>query len=150
MKRQIMIFIPMVLLIISCNGQDISRDKVPSLVLNTLKAKYPVSNDVEWEKHGNLYEAEFDINDSIEVSALIDETGKMVMQKRDVPNSELSSAIRTVIQNQYKDYMIDDVEKIEKEGAVYYQVELKGTLKKEVNLIFSTDGIEEKSISYWD
>lgn len=150
MKKHIMIFIPIVILITACGAQDISGDKVPSLVLNTLKAQYPLSSDVEWEEHGDLYEAEFDMNDSIEVSARIDQAGKMVMQKQDIPLSELSSAIKTAIQNQYGEYVIDDVEKIQKEGAVYYQIELKGTSKKELNLIFSDDGKEEKNISPLD
>jgi len=150
MKRQIIIFLPLAFLIASCNGQNISRDKVPSLVLNTLKAKYPLINDVDWEKHGNIYEAEFDLNDSTEISVRIDEAGGLIMQKQDVPNSNLTSEIAAVIKSQYKDYTIDDVEKIEKDGVIYYQVELKGKNKKEVNLVLLPDGTEEKKISYWD
>ena len=67
MKKQMILLFPLALLMFSCSGQRISKDKVPSLVLNTLKAKYPLANDVDWEKQGNLYEAELDINDSTEI-----------------------------------------------------------------------------------
>ena len=150
MKKQIIILFPLALLIFSCSGQEISKDKVPSLVLNSLKAKYPLANDVDWKKQGNIYEAEIDINDSTEISLRIDEGGKLIMEKQDVPDKDLTSAIMTVINNKYKDYRLDDVEKIENSGTVYYQVELKGKGKKELNLVFSTDGSEENTISYWD
>ena len=150
MKKQIVILFPLALLMFSCSGQRISKDKVPSLVLNTLKAKYPLANDVDWEKQGNLYEAELDINDSTEISVRIDEAGKLIMQKQDVPDNDLSSAIMKVIKDKYKDYTIDDVEKIENNGAIYYQVELKGKGRKELNLVFSAEGREESTISYWD
>ena len=102
MKKQIILLFPLALLMFSCSGQRISKDKVPSLVLNTLKAKYPLANDVDWEKQGNLYEAELDINDSTEISVRIDEAGKLIMQKQDAPESDLPSAIMMVIKNKYK------------------------------------------------
>ncbi len=150
MKKQLLISISLGLITISCSSQNIPSDKVPSIVLNAFKAKFPVTNDVDWEKHKNLYEAELDINDSTEVTVLIDEAGKLVMQKQDIPVSELSSGIMAVLQNQYKEHRIDDVEKIEKDGVIYYQVELNVKGKRDLNLVFSADGREEKSISFWD
>ena len=150
MKREILILIPLALLIASCKGQNIAKEKVPSLVSNTLKSKFPTSNDVDWVKHGNIYEAELDINDSTELSVRIDESGKVLMQKQDIAVSELSAKIIIAIQNQYPGYTVDDVEKIEKDGSIFYQVELKGKGKKELNLVFSTDGKEEENIAYWD
>jgi hypothetical protein len=142
--------IPLALCIASCSSQSISRDKVPSIVLNTFKAQYPNSNNVEWEKHGNAYEAEFDVNDSTEIVTRIDETGKLTMQKQDLALNELDPRVMTTIQSQYKDYTVDDVERIQKGSNVYYQVELKARGKKEMNLVFSADGREDKSIPYWD
>ena len=149
-EKEILILIPLALLIASCKGQNIAKEKVPSLVSNTLKSKFPTSNDVDWVKHGNIYEAELDINDSTELSVRIDESGKVLMQKQDIAVSELSAKIIIAIQNQYPSYTVDDVEKIEKDGSIFYQVELKGKGKKELNLVFSTDGKEEENITYWD
>lgn len=150
MKAFILSLCSSALLFSSCSSQGIASSKVPSVVHNTLKAKYPIANNVDWEKYGNVYEAELDINDSVEISVRIDDSGNLLMQKQDVPNNDLSTGIKTVIQDHYKDHRLNEVEKIEKNGAVYYQVELKGKGKKEVNLVFSADGREEKSISYWD
>ena len=46
-----------------------------------------------------------------------------------------------------------DVEAVEKEGAVFYQVELDGKgLKglKDKKLVFGADGKEANSFTYWD
>lgn len=137
-------------LLASCSSQDIGSANVPSLVLNTLKAKYPLTNDVNWEKHGSFYEAELEINDGIEVSLQIDKTGTLLMEKLDVPGKDISPGILAVIKDQYIGYTIVDTELINNKGTIYYQVELKGKGKKKMNLIFATDGKEEKSIPYWD
>ena len=150
MKKQIIILLPLALLFFSCSGQKISKEKVPSLVLNTLKAKYPLATDVDWKKQGNLYEAELDINDTTEISVRIDDAGKLIMHKQDVSSNDLTSGIMGILKNKYKDYSIDDIEKIESSSAIYYQVELKGKGKKKLNLVFSEEGREENNISYWD
>jgi hypothetical protein len=150
MNKDFLITIALALCISSCSSQSISRDKVPSIVLNTFKAQYPNSDNVEWEKHGSAYEAEFDVNDSTEIAARIDEAGKLMLQKEDLTINELDPRVMTAIQGRYKEYAVDDVERIQKGSTVYYQVELKAKGRKEVNLVFSADGREDTSISYWD
>lgn len=149
MKHVILIFLSAAFITSSCNSQDISRDKVPSVVQNTFKAKYAAATDVEWEKQADVYEADFDLNNT-EISVRIDASGKVQMQKQDISVHELPAAVRTAIQNQYKDHTIDDADKIEKNGVVYYQVELEGKGNKDVKLVYTADGREEKSINYWD
>lgn len=150
MKKHLLMAVPITLLITSCSSQTISRDRVPSVVRNTLNAKYSNAKDAQWEKHGNLYEAEFDLNDTVEITTKIDETGKLLMEKADVAVGELSREILTVLQNLYKDYTIDDAEKVLKNGMVYYQLELNGKGKEDRHLVFSPLGKEEKGTPYWD
>lgn len=150
MKGQLLTVVAVTLMTISCRSQDISPNKVPSVVLNTVKAKYPAAQDVDWEKHSNYYEAELDLNDSTEVTLRIDAAGTLLMQKQDVSVYELPNSITTVLQNQYKDYHVDDVEKLEKDGSVYYQVELERNGEKDVKRVFAADGREEKTIAYWE
>jgi uncharacterized membrane protein YkoI len=122
----------------SCS-QNIPARKVPSVVLNTVQTKFATVNKIEWEKKKALYEAEFKM-DSIEYAVYVDPAGKLVMYKIDIKESELPAAVSTVIRTEYIGYRIDDAEKIEKEGIAYYQVELEGKGKKDIKLIFSTDG----------
>ena len=134
----------------ACTSNHISQSKVPSVVLNTLKAQYPITDDVAWEKDHDVYEADVKINDSTEVTICIDETGKLVMQKQDIPAAGLPAPVIASIQNNYKDYAIDEAERLERNGRTYYQVELNKIRKKDLNLVFSPDGNEEKKMYYWD
>jgi len=130
----------------SCS-QDIPADKVPSVVLNTVQAKFGNAAKIEWEKKNNLYEAEFKM-DSIDYSVYIDPAGKLVMQKQDVKKNELPAALSTVIRTEYNDYKIDDVEKVVKDGVIYYQVELEGKGKKDLELVFTADGKPALQMNY--
>lgn len=150
MNKSVMAFILLTSVVGACNRPEIQREKVPSVVLNALKASYPIANDVDWKKLGNLYEAELDLNDSIEISTRIDESGKIIMQKKDIPAAELQADVMTTIQNQYKNYVIDDIEKVEKNGMVYYQIELNSRGKRDLNLVFNPDGKQAPGIAYWD
>lgn len=122
----------------SCS-QDIQADKVPSVVLNTVQTKFGTAGKIGWEKKKNLYEAEFKM-DSIEYAVYIDPAGKLVMYKLDIQETELPVTVSTIISTEYIGYKIDDAEKVEKEGIIYYQVELEGKGKKELELVFSADG----------
>ena len=150
MKTHLLLAVPITFLIGSCSRQTISRDRVPSVVKNTLSAKYSHVKDVQWEKHGHTYEAEFDVNDTVEVTAKIDETGKLLMEKEDVSSSELTREISTVLQDLYKNYTINNAEKVLTNGKVYYQLELNGKGEKDRHLVFSPLGKEEKHTPYWD
>lgn len=150
MKGKLITLVAAALISASCSSQDISASNVPSVVLNTLKAKYPAAKGVEWEKHGNYYEAELDLNDTTDVTVRIDEAGTVLMQKQEISVQALPASIITVLQDQYKDYRIDDVDRIEKAGTVYYQVELDRKRKPDVKRVFTADGQEEKTLAYWD
>lgn len=148
MKCYLLPIIGMALVATSCHSRDIAPDKVPSVVHNLLEMKYPLAQNIEWEKHEDFYEAEFKENDSTDISVRINEAGKLLMQKKDVSPAELSADIMKTLQERFKKYSVEDVERIEKDGIVYYQVELNGTT--DVNVLFSTDGKNQKGIAYWD
>ena len=122
----------------SCS-QDIPDRKVPSVVLNTVQTRFVNANKIEWEKKKALFEAEFKM-DSIEYAVYVDSSGKLIMYKMDIREDELPAAVATTIATQYNGYKIDDVEKIEKDGIIYYEIELDGKGKKALELVFSADG----------
>lgn len=150
MKQQMITLLAATIITASCNSQDIAASQVPSVVLNTLKTKYPAAKDVDWEKHNGYYEAELDINDSTDVTVHIDEAGKLIMWKQEIPVQELPAGVLAAVQSQYKDYRIDDVDQIEKDGTVYYQVELDRQWKRDLKRVYTAEGKDEKTIAYWD
>lgn len=130
----------------SCS-QDIPADKVPSVVVNTLQAKFGAPGKIEWEKKNTLYEAEFKM-DSTEFAVYIDPAGKLVMSKLDIKENELPPAVATILSTEYTGYKIDDAEKVEKDGIIYYQVELEAKGRKDLELVFSADGKLSTQINY--
>ena len=136
-----------VVLLISCS-EEIPSSQVPSLVLNVATDKYN-SNQIEWEKNGSLYEAEIEVNDSTEISLQINEAGKLVMEKQDIPKNLVPANILTKIEREFSGFQLHDVEKVEKDSRLYYQFELKSN-GKEFNLVFNEDGNEEKTVKYWN
>ena len=136
--------------LLSCSSQDIPSKKVPSVVLNTVVKNYPGNNEVDWKKVRSNYEAEIKINDSTDITFQIDENGKILKQKQDISNSVIPSTVTSIITTDYAGYLIDDVEKLEISGNVYYQVELETNGKKDLHLVFAPDGKLVEEVKYWD
>ena len=134
----------------SCTGQRITEAKVPSVVVNTLKTKYPTAEKADWRKSNDLYEAEIDVAKDNELTVRIDATGNLLMQKQDILQDDLLPVIQSFIDEKYSGYTIDDMHKIDNNGTIYYQVDLDARRKNDVKLVFTADGREERSIAYWD
>jgi len=132
----------------SACSQDINEKRVPALVKNALMAKFPKAVDIEWEKKKNLYEADYDVNQT-EYTALIDASGNIVMYKQDIQITEIPAALSGTLQKSFADYKVDDPEKIQKDGKTFYQVELEKN-NQELKKIFSEDGQATTAITYWD
>ncbi|NEM96634.1 PepSY-like domain-containing protein [Pontibacter burrus] len=134
--------------VIAAQAQDVDSKDVPAAVKTALMQKYANATDLEWEKHGNNYEADFDV-DRIDHAAMIDPSGKVLMTRRDIMKNDLPPAITSAIAQQYKSMRLDDMELVEKDGKKYYQVELdqQGQDKK---IVFSADGKEVTTLAYWD
>lgn len=151
--KQYFALIIMAALTASCNSRDMAANKVPAVVINTLKAQYPNAAGVEWEKVGAHYEADFDTDAKTDVMVRIDASGNLLMQKSDLNFNDLADRIKAVLQNEYKNFNVDEVEKVEKGGVVFYQVELDGKGLRSFNekqLVFSADGRQDASLPFWN
>jgi uncharacterized membrane protein YkoI len=134
-----MLFITAASFSVASCSQDIPAAKVPAIVQNTIQAKFSNAGKVEWEKKKGVYEAEFDIN-STEYTVHVDSAGTLMMYKLDIKETELPAAVMASISREHSGYTIDDAEKLEKDGVIYYQVELEATGKKDVKIVFNPDG----------
>lgn len=145
--KTISLLIAAVSISVSSCAQDIPTSKVPSVVQNTVQAKFANATNTEWEKKNNFYEAEFKIN-KIEYTVYIDSTGKLVKHKMDMEVKDLPSAIIAAIGRDHAGYEIDEAEKLEKDGVIYYQVELEKKGEKDKELVFSSTGAIAAGIIY--
>ncbi len=129
----------------SAIAQDVAERDVPSVVLNALRSKYSNAIKVEWELQNDLYKAEFEIG-SRDHDVWIDRNGTIVKHKEEFPQRELPQAIMQKLQSEFAGYKIDDAEKIEEGGNIYYEVELDGR-RDERKILFTSEGdVRENNI----
>jgi hypothetical protein len=138
MKKTMIIMLVGMIVSLESNAQDVAAANVPSVVLNTLQTKFTNAADLEWEMDGDLFKAEFEIG-TRDHKAWIDKAGVIKKHKEDISKNDLPAAIKQNIEKDFKSYRIDDVDKIESDGNVFYQVELDGS-PDDRKLLFTPDG----------
>jgi hypothetical protein len=147
MKKYLLVIIVLPFITMAC-AKKMSSDSIPSIVANSMKSSFPNATTVDWDKEGTNYEAEFDIN-KIENEAQFDSAGKLLMHKEEIEITSLPGVITTAIAGKYKDHVIQDPEKVTKDGQVFYQMELDGK-GKDLKIVLREDGSEQASMAYWD
>ena len=131
------------LLLFACNGGFMKQD-VPEELTAKIMSTFPNAQDLDWEKVGENFEAEFEVN-KVDYTALLSPSGEIIMYKYDVPETGFPEAIRTNISQNYNGMKADDYEMLVIDGAEYYQVELDNLGK-----VFSADGREQTQVTYWE
>ncbi|MET0391770.1 MAG: hypothetical protein ABW019_01460, partial [Chitinophagaceae bacterium] len=106
---------------------------------NSIQSTFSNALNIEWEKKNNAYEAEFDM-DSTEYTVYLDGAGKIIVYKQDIKEAELPASITSAIARDHSGSRIDDADKIHKDGATYYRVELDAPGKKDRHLLYAVDG----------
>lgn len=120
------------------NAQDIPQSEVPSVVLNAFQQKFSGAEDIEWENKGGLYKAEFEVG-SRDHEVSIDKTGKIIRHKEDFPKKQLPQAIQQQLATEFKAYKLDDADRIEIDGKIFYEVDLDGA-SGDREVLFTEDG----------
>lgn len=115
--------------------------EIPAIVETAFKNQYPDVKDVDWEKEGANYEAEFEAGKT-EISVVIDPNGKILETETEMKASELPKNIQDYIAAHYNGQKIKEAAKIvHADGSVQYEAEVN---KKD--LIFSNNGEFVKEI----
>ena len=128
--------------------KDIAESEVPSVVKNAFASEYPEAKEVDWEMKGEDYEVDFEV-DNVDYALLIDGSGNIIMSKEEITKEDLPAAVTSGISKNFADLELDEVQKVEKDGKTYYQVEFDGTFRDQ-EVVFTANGQEDKSFSYWD
>lgn len=119
-------------------AQDILQAEVPSLIINNFKQNYPKASDIEWEKEGDLYKAEFEIGLFKDYKVWYNASGQRIKLVEEIAKNKLPQSILTKIGTDFKSYRVDDVKKITSGKVVTYAVDLK-SMKQDWDLIFDSD-----------
>ena len=133
-----------VLLMEVTTAQKISEPQVPSIVLNAFQSKFPGIKETKWEVKDEVYKVQYEFQ-AREHDLWIDKNGTVKKHKQDFPKKELPQAIVSYINQHFKEYKIDDADKIETEGKFFYEVDIEKK-PEDRRLLFSEEGalIENK------
>ena len=146
MKQPLIAIVLLSAFFISCDD-DVMPEEVPLEVRQNLLSTFPHAYQIEWEKSGKDFEAEFTVH-AAEHSALFQQSGKLAQYKRAIPASELPEAVTAAIARHYPGYHLREAEAFFKNQVTSYQVILKSK-SAEVEVVFSADGQQSK-LPYWD
>lgn len=149
MKSFITALIPALLISGSVMAQqDIPASKVPAQVRKTIESKYPGAKDIDWEQHGDNYEAEIEQKGMRDMHLLVDASGNIIGEKQEMKARQLPASITKYVTEKHSGYHIDDVHRIVRNGKTFYQLELEANLKNDIYLVFSENGTLQ-NMDYW-
>lgn len=121
------------------SAQKIQKSEVPSVILNQFNVQFPKAKDVEWKIVGQQYKVEFELPRDKDHDVWYNSGGEIVKHKEELQKKDLPESIRKQINQEYKDYKIDDVDRITEGKSVVYvvEVEKRGT---EIKLRYDQNG----------
>lgn len=130
-------------------SQDISKEEVPSVVLNAFNVEFKNVTDVEWEKETDTtYEVDFE-TDGIEYEALLQDTGKILQYKKEMQFNALPEKLKTTVTSKYPKLDKDDVYLLVIDTKQYYLLEDEGIFSSS-NKIFTEAGEEVTGVAYYE
>ncbi|HEY9048977.1 MAG TPA: PepSY-like domain-containing protein [Ohtaekwangia sp.] len=121
------------------HAQDLQPSQVPAAIVTALQTKFPTATKIKWKQKDADYKAEFKV-DSRGHDVWFDKTGKIKKHKEDFPKSQLPAAVKEKIASEFKDFSIDDADKVDAEGKIYYQIDLKNAAGDKRKVLFTPEG----------
>jgi hypothetical protein len=116
-------------------AQKAQEKDVPDAVKTAFQKNFPQAKVEKWEKEGDNFEAEFELNKS-EQSVLFDAQGNILETETEIELSQLSSIIIDYVKTNFKGQTIKEAAKItDAKGMVTYEAEIKGK-----DLLFDSNG----------
>jgi hypothetical protein len=130
------------------DNQGRQQSGVPSDVSSALKEKYPdlKSSEVDWNREGNNYQAQF-MNNGIKYEVVIDDSGNWVSTETQMTREQLPDKVKEGLKNStYNNWDVNEVEKREgpREKSVYIIEVEKGD--QDYNVYFDQNGKMLKKI----
>jgi hypothetical protein len=125
--KTILMMLTFLLGVSQVNAQKVKEADVPAAVKKTFATHYSTVKEAKWEKEGNNYEAEFDLN-KVETSVLIDPSGNLMETETEIAVAELPQPASAYITKNLKDQKIKETAKIiDAKGIVTYEAEVGST-----------------------
>ncbi len=108
----------------SC-AQNKNEENAPQSVVSSFTNKFPKVKKVEWSKENeNEWEAEFKMN-HIEYSANFSNNGEWLETEYEIKTSDIPTNIKNILDKNFTDYDIEDVEISETAQGKSYEFEIE-------------------------
>ena len=121
--KNLLIIVVLSLGVSSANAQKMKEADVPSAVKDGFKKSFPGSKAEKWEKEGDKYEAEFDLN-KVETSALLDASGTLLETETEISVKDLPKGVTEYLNKYEAGKKIKEAAKItDNKGTVSYEAE---------------------------
>ena len=108
-------------------AQDLTADKVPTVVRQAFHAKFPIVKRAAWKiKSDKNYEAEFRVNGT-EIAAKFDVTGKWLETESAIPRATVPQAVRGTVARQFEGYKVIETQSVQRwnEERLTYELHLE-------------------------
>ena len=127
------------LLTATITAQDLKIEDIPKNLSDEFQKAYPTASDVEWEKEGNQYHVEFEI-DKRDHEIWYDADAKVVKSEQEISKDDLPEQIKSTLSSKYGAYKIDDVETKEENNTITYEIDLEKGWNDEKTVVLDKNG----------
>lgn len=129
---------------VSCDKDDDDNDdiRVSEDVQRALRDKYPNATNVEWEAKAGYYVADFRENGAeLDVWFTTDAVWKMTETDLGIDVNKLPVAVKDAfLSSDYSNWVVDDIDKYEREDMTFYLIEVETRGQKDRNLYYNEQG----------
>lgn len=101
--------------------QKLKAEEVPAALKSSFNSEFPNAKDVEWSLKEGKYKVKFELND-LDHFAKYDANGTRMAKGMEIKQNELPPAVMAAVKKDHANKEIDDVFKVEKDGATQYMV----------------------------
>lgn len=128
------------MVMVSCDDDDDNKLKVPTVVEQEMKAKYPAATHIEWEIKSNYYVADCRL-DGKDVDIWFHKEGTWVMTETELLWDNLPAAVQTTFnESEYASWRIDELVSLEYAlEPIQYVIEVEQG-NKDIQLFYSESG----------
>ena len=120
-------------------AQDIAKSDIPASIAESFKKEFPNTTDLEWEMDGDLYNAEFDGENSVDHDVWYNQKGEIVKYKKEITKDGLPEQVLSKLNSEFQDFKIEDIKKIVEHNITTYEIELDSPTE-ELEVIVNPEG----------
>lgn len=120
-------FLLTILLTLQVSAQRVTVDNVPDVVAAAFKAKFSIAEKVSWAIDDDSYQADFKVG-KVDFTGTFDRSGKWLMTEKFIKPSELPKKVKAALIKEFgqlSGFTYDEVEKVETEKGVDYEMDIK-------------------------